>query len=728
MEEGSSFLNSSSSGHRGPRFKTLPAMLVVLVTLTACGGGGDSSQPPPPPSVTYSVGGSVSGLTAAGLVLANGSDTLNVSANATSFTMPAQVTTGTAYAVTVKTQPSGLNCKISGGTGTIAAAAMNSIAVVCHPLTYAVGGSVAGLNAAGLVLTNGSDTLNVSANATAFTMPTQLTTGTAYALTVKTQPSGLNCQVSNGTGTIAAAAITNIAIACRPATYSIGGSVSGLSAAGLVLANGSDTLGVPANASSFTMPTPLVTGTAYAVTVKTQPPALSCVVSSGTGTVGMAAVTVVKVQCATNGWVWQGGSSTINQKGVYGALGVGAAGNIPGARESSAFTTDLSGNFWLFGGYGADSSGVMADLNDLWMYNPTTGYWTWVSGSISGNATAVYGTKGQASAANHPGALEVSVLWADTSGNLWVFGAGPGVTPALNTLWKYNRGTGYWTWVTGSNTPSQAGVYGTKGVAAASNVPGARYGSASWTDASGNFWLFGGTSGDTSAFNDLWKFDPTTGLWTWVSGSSSEGQAGVYGTQTVPSASNVPGSRIPNASWTDTAGNLWLSGGFGIDSAGSEGNLNDLWEFTPGTGTWTWVSGSKTSGAQGMYGTQGQAAAANVPGPRGQSTSWIDALGNLWLFGGTGVDASGTQGQLNDLWMFSPTTGLWTWVQGSSSVYQTGSYGTQGQAAVGNTPGARTGGAGWTDRNGYFWLFGGIRSTTATAASGSFNDLWEYFP
>jgi hypothetical protein len=191
----------------------------------------------------------------------------------------------------------------------------------------------------------------------------------------KTQPSGLNCQLSNGTGTIAAAAITNIVIACQPATYSIGGSVSGLSAAGLVLANGSDTLSVPANASSFTMPTPLVTGSAYAVTVKSQPPALSCVVSSGTGTVGMAAVTSVKVQCATNGWVWLGGSSTINQKGVYGILGVGAAGNIPGARESRAFTTDLSGNFWLFGGYGADSSGVAADLSDLWMYNPTTGYW-----------------------------------------------------------------------------------------------------------------------------------------------------------------------------------------------------------------------------------------------------------------------------------------------------------------------------------------------------------------
>jgi hypothetical protein len=471
------------------------------------------------------------------------------------------------------------------------------------------------------------------------------------------------------------------------------------------------------------MPTPLVTGTAYAVTVKTQPPALRCVVSSGTGTVGMAAVSAITVQCATNGWVWRGGPNTINQQGVYGTLGVGAVGNIPGARELRAFTTDLYGNFWLFGG-----NGVIGVANDLWMYSPTTSYWTWVSGSSSGNAAAVYGTKGQAAPANNPGALEVSVLWADTSSNLWLFGASAGVTPAMNTLWEYDRGTGYWTWVTGSNTQSQAGVYGTKGVAAASNVPGARFGSAPWTDASGNLWLFGGTSGDTSAFNDLWKFDPTTGLWTWVSGSSSEGQAGVYGTQGVATGSNVPGARIPNASWIDAAGNLWLFGGTGFDSVGIQGDLNDLWEFTPGTGNWTWVSGSKMGGAQGMYGTQGQAAAANVPGPRGLSSSWIDALGNLWLFGGVGTDASGAKGELNDLWMFSPATGLWTWVKGSNSTYQTGTYGTQGQAAPGNTPGARAGGAGWTDRNGHFWLFGGSRSTTATDPSGSFNDLWEYFP
>ena len=43
------------------------------------------------------------------------------------------------------------------------------------------------------------------------------------------------------------------------------------------------------------------------------------------------------------------------QPGVYGTLGIAAAGNIPGARDSAATWTDSNGNFWLFGGEGADS-------------------------------------------------------------------------------------------------------------------------------------------------------------------------------------------------------------------------------------------------------------------------------------------------------------------------------------------------------------------------------------
>src|SRR5271168_3799285 len=64
---------------------------------------------------------------------------------------------------------------------------------------------------------------------------------------------------------------------------------------------------------------------------------------------------------APNEWTWIGGSSTVSapygQPGVYGKLGTPAAGNIPGARDSGATWTDSSGNFWLFGGEGADANG-----------------------------------------------------------------------------------------------------------------------------------------------------------------------------------------------------------------------------------------------------------------------------------------------------------------------------------------------------------------------------------
>ena len=46
--------------------------------------------------------------------------------------------------------------------------------------------------------------------------------------------------------------------------------------------------------------------------------------------------------------------------------------------------------------------------------------------------------------------------------------------------------------LSGSVTGNQAGSYGTQGVAAAGNVPGARSGTISWTDAQGDLWLFGG--------------------------------------------------------------------------------------------------------------------------------------------------------------------------------------------------------------------------------------------
>ena len=250
-----------------------------------------------------------------------------------------------------------------------------------------------------------------------------------------------------------------------------------------------------------------------------------------------------------------------------------------------------------------------------------------------------------------------AISWIDGSGNLWLFGGlfahdSAGNSGNLNDLWRFD-GTN-WAWISGATTINQPGVYGTLGVASPSNIPGARGGSASWIDKSGNLWLFGGSGLDSTgaggSLNDLWKFDGTN--WTWVSGSNTVNQSGVYGTKGTAASSNIPGAREGQISWTDAGGDFWLFGGAGFDSTGAQDALNDLWKFD-GT-NWTWVGGANTVRQTGVYGTLGTASSSNVPGARSNAVPGIDSSGNLLLFGGDGLDSTGKTGVLNDLWRYTP--------------------------------------------------------------------------
>ena len=112
-------------------------------------------------------------------------------------------------------------------------------------------------------------------------------------------------------------------------------------------------------------------------------------------------------------------------------------------------------------------------------------------------------------------------------------------------------------------TRNQAGVYGTKGVPDAANVPGARDRQHFLDRQYGNLWLFGGYGYGSTALgrlNDLWRYDPETNQWTWVSGSNTINQAGVYGTKGVPDAANVPGARDGSISWIDRRATCGCSG------------------------------------------------------------------------------------------------------------------------------------------------------------------------
>ena len=168
--------------------------------------------------------------------------------------------------------------------------------------TYTVGGTVSGLTSGSLVLKNNNgDDLTINANSTTFNFATPVASGAGYAVTVATQPSGLTCSVSDGTSTEAIANVTNVTVTCSSTTYTVGGTVSGLTSGSLVLKNNNgDDLTISANSTSFTFATPVASGASYTVTAATQPSGLICSVSDGTGTEAIANVTNVTVTCAVN--------------------------------------------------------------------------------------------------------------------------------------------------------------------------------------------------------------------------------------------------------------------------------------------------------------------------------------------------------------------------------------------------------------------------------------------
>jgi hypothetical protein len=257
---------------------------------------------------TFTIGGTVSGLISGRSIalLDNGGNSIAVTTNG-SFTFTTALASGATYSVTVGTQPAGETCSVTNGSGTVGSANVTNVAVACTANKYTIGGTVSGLNPSTSVklLDNGTNSLTVSANG-AFTFTTAIASGSTYGITVGTEPTGETCTVTNGSGTVGSADVTDVVVACANVkSYTIGGTVSGLNASTSVtlLDNGTDSLTVSAN-GSFTFKTPIASGATYSVTVGTEPTGETCTVTSGSGTVGSANVTNVAVACSTGSGYW----------------------------------------------------------------------------------------------------------------------------------------------------------------------------------------------------------------------------------------------------------------------------------------------------------------------------------------------------------------------------------------------------------------------------------------
>ena len=420
----------------------------------------------------------------------------------------------------------------------------------------------------------------------------------------------------------------------------------------------------------------------------------------------------------TNNWTYLkgfNGTTVPTFTGSYGTMGLPSSTNLPSGR-CCAMSWVLNNKLYLMGG--TDVSGSLN--NDLWEYDPTTNNWTWIKGSNTPEAVGNYGTIGVESSTNVPGARGSSGAWV-VNGKLYLFGGvgkANGFFGNLNDLWSYNSLTNNWTYIKGSMALDVVGTYGTMGVATNINTPSGRVGANSWTY-NNKLYLMGGQgySSTTSSgyLNDLWSFDITTNNWTWLKGANTTNPVANFGTIGVSNPANVPAGKIQSSTWTYN-GKLYL---FGTTRISFSGTSNDLWEYNPANNNWAWLKGSNSAYVQGNYGSLGITANTNMPGGRYGGSPWV-FNNKLYLFGGYGLGTSLSDGSLNDLWEYDPTTNNFTWIKGRNVIDKSGIY----DAPL--RPGARSGGLSW-DYNNKLYLMGGL-GFDEDGISSSMNDLWEYNP
>ncbi|WP_053939276.1 Kelch repeat-containing protein [Amantichitinum ursilacus] len=476
-------------------------------------------------SCDHAVGGSVAGLTSSGLQLADGDNTVDVAANASSFFFGNAKAAGSAYSIYVKTQPAAQTCVVAQGDGTMGSRPISDVAVTCTDTLHDSWALMSDPHDIGGIYTQ------------------------RYGANVAVDAQG-NAWVFGGNGDVSIFSYN---------TYNDVWRFDGKTWTQVMI-------NFPEPAGNYTRPATRTEAVTW-IDKQNHLWVFGGMESLGTNYAGYV---VDNDMWRLDGTTW---TRIVQPTTVsMGTQGVAAATNLPPARTRAQHWQDKAGNIWIYGG----SNERGQPLEDLWKFDGTN--WTWMGGSQDINTAPVYGQQGVADASNWPGGRYHASTWIDRAGNLCLYGGVQygGYTAAM---WCFN-GTA-WTW-SGNSTYDTAPVYGQQGIAAASNNPGGRAGAATWRDRDGNIWLYGGArdiNGEIQYQNDMWRFDGK--LWTWVSGAQTPLQPSIQGALGQFSTGYTMGQRSAPTTWIDTSGRFWALGGITLYNHSFAEVETDLWAYQP---------------------------------------------------------------------------------------------------------------------------------------------------
>jgi hypothetical protein len=325
---------------------------------------------------------------------------------------------------------------------------------------------------------------------------------------------------------------------------------------------------------------------------------------------------------------------------IGGIIGQESPTAHPGGRNRMASTVDNNGNIWMFGGLYNDKNTYQTfTRSDLWMYNTKTRKFTYYD-EYAGSQTK-------------PSERYRARSWFDDANNMWMYGGAldipGGASLSYNDLWMFNTTSKSWTFISGNKNqpyckncsngsyPAIAGTGGTQ------YFPRARSDYGYWKDTVGNIWIYGGyaESHGSDEYGDLWRFNPTTKVWTLISGNDA--------LNPLKTATN-PGSRNAPYCWVGNDNKLYMTGGLRQYLY----FLRDTWRINPANGNWeavriddSLINQVPVSSGLGIENS------TNIPGASVNVLNHLTTGSHTYMFSGYGMGTNDRLGFTGAMWRYS---------------------------------------------------------------------------